>query len=455
MSGSTAVCTIASANYLARVRVLMESLARWHPEWERYVLLLDRIDGRIGLESEPFRVVPLEDLPISGLRRLCFRYSQLELATAVKPPLLRHLFDGAGCERVVYLDPDVQLLAPLDEVERALDGGALLCLTPHVFEPPTDEWEPSAETLRRAGRFNLGFAALARHSALEAFLSWWWSKTEHDCRVDFARGLFLDQRCLDEAPTRFPDVEVLDHRGYNVAYWNLAERPVTKDPSAAPSGYRAGPDPLVFFHFSGYEPSRPEILSRFQDRFDRRGVGAAAALFDAYRDAVLAAGQDEVCGLAHAFDRFEDGTPVVAEVRSLYSKSDAVRKDAGDDPFALGADYFNAPFDGDGERPLVSRLVYAIWCERSELRRAFPDPGGASRTDLAWWFVHRVAAEHALPEVYVAPVRDSLRSSRVSLRLWLLSGMARAADALRPAGHVLSPTSKAWLRRLLQPLSGS
>lgn len=449
------VCTIASANYLARVRVLMESVARWHPEWERSVLLVDEIDGRFDPEAEPFRVVPLEDLPISDLPRLCFRYSQLELATAVKPPFLRHLFDVSGCDRVVYLDPDVQVLAPLTEVEQALDAGALLCLTPHVFEPPTDDREPSAETLRRAGVFNLGFAALGRHPDLEALLSWWWSKTEHDCRIDFARGLFLDQRCLDEAPSRFPDVEVLSHRGYNVAYWNLAERPVTKDPGVGHSGYRAGRDPLVFFHFSGFEPSRPESISRFQDRFDRRGVGEAAVLFDAYRDAVLASGPDDASELAYAFDRFRDGTPVVGEVRRLYSKSDAVREDGGDDPFALGAGYFNAPYDGELARPLVSRLMYEIWCEREELRRAFPDPGGASRTDLAWWFVHQVASEHELPDVYVAPVRESLGSSQASPRLWLLASVARVADALRPLGRPLSPRWTARLRRLLQPLSGS
>ena len=88
MSAATAVCTIASANYLARARVLMESVACWHPEWERYLLLIDPIDpidGRLDPEVEPFRIVPIGDLPLSGLRRLCFRYSLLELATAVKP----------------------------------------------------------------------------------------------------------------------------------------------------------------------------------------------------------------------------------------------------------------------------------------------------------------------------------------------------------------------------------
>ena len=47
-------------------------------------------------------------------------YSVLELSTAVKPWLLRHLLHERGAERITYLDPDIQVFASLGEVESLL-----------------------------------------------------------------------------------------------------------------------------------------------------------------------------------------------------------------------------------------------------------------------------------------------------------------------------------------------
>jgi hypothetical protein len=467
----TVVCTIASANYLARVRVLMASLAVHHPDWERHLLLVDEVAGRFDPDSEAFEVTPVSALPLAEPRRLFFRYSRLELATAVKPPFLRDLFGRTGCERVVYLDPDVQLIAPLTPVVAALDAGATICLTPHVLEvPPSDGKEPSAEGLRRAGLFNLGFIALARHPMLDAFLAQWWAHTERDCRIDFARGLFLDQRCLDDLPARHPGVSALAHRGCNVAYWNLGERPLVADPTAGQSRLLAGPDPLLFFHWSGFDPNSPDRLSRFQDRFRLRDLPVVADLCDRYRQALLAAGEARCQSFEYAFDRFRDRTPIIDAARSLYRTSESVQQDGGDDPFALGAGYFNEPVDfrttardGDKEaRPLVSRLLHAIWAERDDLRRAFPEPDGRDRRDFAWWFVTRTAPELGLPEAFVAPVRASLgiggpaangasvglaASRRVRRRVRI----AQAADLLKPLARFLSPAFRCRLRALRDP----
>ncbi len=44
----------------------------------------------------------------------------------------------------------------------------------------------------------------------------------------------------------------------NVAYWNLGPRRLT----ASGGGYLVNGEPLTFFHFSGYDPRRPWLLSR-------------------------------------------------------------------------------------------------------------------------------------------------------------------------------------------------
>ena len=84
-SPRTLVCTICSANYLAQARVLMASLARTQPDWERHVLIVDEIGERFDPAVENFAVVEIADLPIPEKRKFFFRYGILELNTAVFP----------------------------------------------------------------------------------------------------------------------------------------------------------------------------------------------------------------------------------------------------------------------------------------------------------------------------------------------------------------------------------
>lgn len=447
----TAVCTIVAANYLARARVLMESVGRAHPDWEPHVLLVDEVAGRFDPKEESFALTTIGELRPGEPRALCFRYSLLELATALKPVFLRRLFDD-GCDRVVYLDPDVLVTAPLSEVERALDAGALLCLTPHLTAPLDDDGaRPSEADILRAGCFNLGFAALGRHRRLDDFLAWWWSKTERDCRVDPEAGLFVDQRWLDLAPGLFEGVRVIRSPGYNVAYWNLAQRPLRGRPGA----YHVGAEPLVFFHFSGLDPLAPEGFSRYQDRFALADLGDARRLVEDYCAALRAAGHEACAGYDYAFGRLADGRPILDEMRALYRSDAAVEREAGDDPFALHHGYWNEPWDGDRRAsPLVSRIAHQIWSSRPDLRRAFPDPGGASRLLLAAWFAERAAVEHAVPDCYVAPVAESLAALSGSRR-WRASA-GRAASALHPLARHLPDALKLRVRRwLAAPPAGS
>ena len=43
-------------------------------------------------------------------------YDVMELSTAVKPWLLRHLLERPGVDSVTYLDPDIQVFDSLDEI---------------------------------------------------------------------------------------------------------------------------------------------------------------------------------------------------------------------------------------------------------------------------------------------------------------------------------------------------
>jgi len=70
------------------------------------------------------------DLPIPRSRWFHFKYSILELSTAVKPYAFEYLFRSHSPDRIVYLDPDIRIYSPLCKVVDALETADIV-LTPH------------------------------------------------------------------------------------------------------------------------------------------------------------------------------------------------------------------------------------------------------------------------------------------------------------------------------------
>lgn len=323
----TAVFSIISPNYAAYASVLMESLERHQDGWERFVLY---VDDRLlpDTRSDLFTPVPLRALELPDERRFCFRYSLLELNTAVKPWGFAYLF-RLGFQRVIYLDPDVFVYSPLTELD-AVSREALLTLTPHLTGRAPDGGDNETQrSILHAGTYNLGFLAVSRQPALGDFIEWWQEKLEFQCLVDLEHGLFVDQKWIDLAPALFPGVRIFRHDGYNVAYWNLRQRALSVNGTAA----LVNGQPLRFFHFSGLNPDQPDLVS-IHDTLRVDEVGDVRCLIDLYVAGLRAAGHDTFRNAHYPFDRFSDGRPVTPAARRAYRESAALQNAAGSDPFA-------------------------------------------------------------------------------------------------------------------------
>lgn len=343
----TAAFTIIAANRRHYARMLMASLARHEPAWDRVVLL---VDPGPSVAAEPgCTSLTLADLPLPQPRAFTFRYTILELSTAVKPWVFAHLF-GLGYDRVVYLDPDVALFSALAELDTA-PAETLLLLTPHLTGSIDGDDHPSERAILQAGAYNLGFLAVWRQPALDGFLRWWQSRLEYQCVAEVERGLFVDQKWLDLAPGLFPGVAILRHDGWNVAYWNLRQRTVRR----AGDRLTVNGVPLRFLHFSGVEPTLPGFVSKHDGRLTLDAVGDAAPLIEAYREGLRANGQDAFERAAYPFGTFTDGTPIPDAARVLYRRSGDLQEACGDDPFAH-ADRFRGVRD-HSRGPVAARLA--------------------------------------------------------------------------------------------------
>jgi hypothetical protein len=297
-----AIATVIAKNYLPFARVLADSLRQWHPELTLYVALADEPEGKFEPARERFAILTLKDLGIPNLPQFCFRYSRREAVSAVKPYLLNTLLDK-GYKTALYLDADMLVLGDLSPLlERAAQHPLLV--TPHTIAPGLS-LEAELNILQ-CGVFNGGVVGASDTPVARAFLHWWQDRTREHCRYALSEGMHLDQLWLDLAPSFVPGLAVERDPAYNVAYWNVAERPES-------SQWR-------LFHFSGFDPGRPEQVSSYWPAKKMVEVEAAVSLFRKYAALIMAAGFEQTRSWPYAYDYFDNGETIPTWARAAFAR---------------------------------------------------------------------------------------------------------------------------------------
>ena len=429
-------CTVVARNYLAYARVLASSLHALDDDLSISVLVLDDVDNTVDEREERFEVLRPADLDIEPreFHHMATIYTVLELATALKPWLLRRLLERD--EVVCYLDPDIEVFASLAPLE-ALAHEHGIVLTPHSTTPlPRDGLIPSELTIRQAGVFNLGFIAVSRDA--RPFLSWWEERLRRECRIAPSEGLFVDQRWVDFVPSYFEHTVVTDE-GYNVAYWNLFERELKR----GADGYEVNGRPLRFYHYSGFDPLTPYALSkhqvgkmriRLEDNFD------LAFLCGRYADQLLAAGHVETVAHAYRYNYTARGIAIDERARRLYLDAltdDEARGVTSRLPDAFDPDEADAFLtwltvpDPLGPQVRVSRYLRRVYDERPDIAAHFPDLSEQGEAEfVAWVSRHGRGIAGVPPDYMPSPLRPTRAKPEECPEGVNVVGYLRAEDGL-------------------------
>lgn len=446
----TAFFTICAKNYVSYAHTLFDSLKKHYPGGTFYLVLADRLEGaRIDL-GEGVKILEAEDLPVDDLARMAFRYDITEFSTAIKPASFKYIFDIGEQESVVYIDPDILVVSPLEEMHQLLEKGAQAVLTPHICEPVDDGDKPDDVSMLRAGVYNLGFLALRRSKAVNSVLDWWHGRLTKDCRIALEEGLFVDQKWIDLLPSFLEDTAILRHPGYNAAYWNLMQRHI----EYADGKWFCNKKPLRFFHFSGIDLKNDRVFSKHQSRFDMNNIGDLRKLAKDYRQQILNNGQENFSRLPYAYGKTSSGENIPTILRYIYREhveSHCSRSDDRDDRYRATVDYCNALEDAvvqDAGVP-VSRLMYRIWQDRPDLQAAFDLSVTEGRSGFLNWYCHTAGQEYGFGAALVDGVKAAACNSAVTagdgpnlkqagqasgakIARRIVSGSASAAMALAP-----------------------
>ena len=308
-----AAITFVSKNYFSYAKTLAESYKTHHPENDFLIILVDKADGYVAPSlSCGAEVIEIASLAIPDLGRFIYRYSIMELNTAVKPFALADLFNRRRYDTLLYIDPDILIFRPLTDIYDAFDSASIV-LTPHIRRPYYDDRLPSDLTILQSGTYNLGFLGLKNSKSSTRMLEWWMTKCYRDCVVDIPNGLFVDQKWIDLIPGFFPDHKIIYGAGYNAAYWNLHERSLSRDADK----WTIDGEPLSFFHFSGYIPFAPHSLSKHQDRHVLENMPTLRVLTDLYGNMLFENGYEESSSWPYAFEKLGNGVPIPLDLVRL------------------------------------------------------------------------------------------------------------------------------------------
>ena len=288
--------TICSSNFLGYAEALRASIRKFHPAAKFYVILCDSAEA-IDRYAFPFPIISLDDLDIPGSDTMRERYNITELNTSLKPFAFLHLFEKHPGESVLYFDPDIMLFSPLHEIEAAFDDGAECVLTPHITEP-SEYADMNDYKFILYGTFNLGFCGFRDTALTRRIVAWWGRKLQTDCVIDLSRGIFVDQKWADYFPSFIEKTNVLRHPGYNVAYWNLSQRKLSR----SDAGWLVNNQPLRFFHFSGNRIEDTTVFSRHNGQYNIHNTTGLSDILSEYRDSVLSHGHKYFSQTQYSFN---------------------------------------------------------------------------------------------------------------------------------------------------------
>ena len=238
-------CTLFDSNYLSRALVMFHSLEATGENFKLYAVCFDDLSFQIlsKLKLANLVVIQLSDFENEELIEVKKLRTAGEYCWTCTPYVIRYVIDTYKLGQVTYLDADLCFYSKpsvlLDELN---NSECSVLITEHRYTPRYNQSEITGIYCVQFMTFNATEEGLM-------VLQWWQERCLEWCYARFEDGKFGDQKYLDDWPTRFKGVHVLQHLGGGVAPWNVQQDKLTSDKGKL----YVNELPLVFYHFHSYK----------------------------------------------------------------------------------------------------------------------------------------------------------------------------------------------------------
>lgn len=249
-------CTYFDRNYLARGLALIDSLQRH--EREPHVVIVVCLDemtrlvlAKLALPS--VRLVPLSQLEQRDYPLLATKASRtvVEYYWTLTPTIILRLLEREpDIDVLTYLDADLFFFSAPQPIFDELGRSSIL-IHEHRYSPA------QAGLASSNGRFNVGLLSFRRDPQGFEALRWWRERCLEWCFARYEDGKMGDQLYLQDWPTRFSGVTVLQHPGGGVAPWNHDQYRHQQTAEGAPC---VDGQPVIFYHFHSLKLKHPDVV---------------------------------------------------------------------------------------------------------------------------------------------------------------------------------------------------
>jgi lipopolysaccharide biosynthesis glycosyltransferase len=264
---SVSILTAVTVDYVPQTVVTLKSAHRTGSFHSFYVFVADAPSDTV----EKIRLILADDVPWLhvfgpenlGSERTAFMrvfsyFNRFEIANLAKYVGLSHVLkDPSVGDACVFVDSDTLFFNDVCPLIKDM-GNKAVYLTPQLLESTNSDTEHDVMT---HGWINAGFLGFnCKHEGTARILKWLIDRISSRGHLAPHLGLSCDQTWVSALPVLFRDLVAVSHyKGLNVAYWNLDKRPLTRAPD---DEILAGENPLVMFHFSGFDEANSQILSK-------------------------------------------------------------------------------------------------------------------------------------------------------------------------------------------------
>ena len=238
-------CTFFDHRYLDRGLALYRSLQEHCSSFRLWILCMDQLsyDTLSQMSLSNAHLIALEDFERGDEELLKAKQNRtlIEYYFTCTPSLpLFILKNWPEIDMITYLDSDLFFFADPAPVYDEIANHSIAIIA-HRFPPATRHFE-------NHGIYNVGWISFKHDEYGLTCLRWWRGRCIEWCYTRYEDGRFADQKYLDDWPTRFQNVIVLEHKGANLANWNLANYEVQL---VDENQILVDEQPLIFYHFHG------------------------------------------------------------------------------------------------------------------------------------------------------------------------------------------------------------
>ncbi|MCX8125317.1 MAG: glycosyl transferase [Spirochaetes bacterium] len=256
-------CTFFDRNYLIRGLALHASLLRQcQKPFTLWILCFDDETYNILSELNPPNVRLITHYEFedgdNALIAAKNNRTRIEYYWTCTPSLPLYILRyNPEVDLITYLDADLYFFSDPQPIFDEM-GDASILIIEHRYASEHRDLE------KKAGIYNVGWVSFRHDINGQSCLTWWRERCLEWCHKRTEDNRFGDQLYLDDWPQRFKNVAVLQHKGANVAPWNVTSYQVQQTNGLVTiDGY-----PLIFFHFHGFHFVHSVIIEPASYRYN-------------------------------------------------------------------------------------------------------------------------------------------------------------------------------------------